>query len=68
MFTKREKEVCDLILEGLTNKEMAKKLIVSVHTIKAHKEKIYTKLNVHNNVQAAIKYYNYKLNMEKDSD
>jgi len=61
MFTKREKEVCDLIIEGLTNKEIAKKLIISEHTVKAHKESIYAKLKVHNCVQAAIKYYIYKL-------
>ena len=57
MFTAREYEVCELIIEGYTNREIAEKLIMSEHTVKSHKEKIYSKLNVHNAVPAAIKYY-----------
>ena len=60
MFTAREKEVLDLIVEGYTNKKIAQKLIISVHTVKAYKEKIYSKLNVHNSVQAVVKYYKQK--------
>ncbi len=63
MFTAREKEVLELITLGCSNKEVAKRLIISEHTVKAHKERIYSKLCVHNNVQAAIKYYTmYKMN------
>ena len=56
MITSKEKEILDLIVEGYTNKEIAKKLVISEHTVKAHKESIYSKLNVHNKVQAVIKY------------
>ena len=57
MFTKREKEVLDLIIKGLSNKDIAKSLIISEHTVKAHKEKIYSKMNVHNSVQATVIYF-----------
>ena len=56
MFTKREQEVLDLLVEGYLNREIAEKLIISIHTVKACKESIYSKLNVHNSVQAVIKY------------
>lgn len=56
MFTEREKEVLDLIVLGNTNNEIAKKLNVSPHTVKAYKESIFYKLGVHNSVQAAVKY------------
>lgn len=56
MFTKREQEVLDLLVKGFSNKEIAEELIITIHTVKACKEKIYSKLGVHNSVQAVIKY------------
>jgi len=57
MFTSREKEVLELIVKGYTNKDIAKNLSISEHTVKAHKEKIYSKMNVHNKVQATVEYF-----------
>ncbi len=54
-FTDREKEVLYLLLKGLNNKEISKKLFISNHTTKAHVASIYKKLGVTNRVQAAIK-------------
>ena len=54
-FTDREKEVLYLLLKGLNNKEISKKLFISNHTTKAHVASIYKKLEVTNRVQAAIK-------------
>lgn len=54
-FTEREMEVLHLLLLGLNNKEISKKLYVSIHTTKAHVATIYKKLNVSNRVQAAIR-------------
>lgn len=54
-LTERESNVLFYLAKGLTNEEIAEKLHISVHTVKAHLEAIYDKLNVTNRVQAAIK-------------
>ena len=53
-LTLREKEVLKLICEGKTNVDIAKNLIISVNTAKAHVSNIYQKLNVSDRVQAAV--------------
>ena len=65
-FTEREKEVLFLLLKGLNNKEISKRLFISNHTTKAHVASIYTKLGVMNRVQAAIK--SMKLGADKIFD
>ncbi len=55
MFTEREKEVLQLLITGLNNKQISAKLFISNHTTKAHITSIYKKLNVSNRVQATIK-------------
>lgn len=47
----RERETLQLILHGHSNKSIAKKLDVSVDTIKLHKKNIYKKLNVASHAQ-----------------
>jgi LuxR family maltose regulon positive regulatory protein len=51
----RELEVLQLIAEGLTNPEIASRLFLSLHTIKAHARNIYGKLGVHNRTQAVAR-------------
>lgn len=48
VVTRREKEVLVLISEGLTNKEIADKLFVSLSTIDSHRKNLLTKFNVMN--------------------
>jgi len=48
----REIEVLELITEGLTNREVATRLFVSLNTVKAHTRNIYGKLGVHSRTQA----------------
>lgn len=43
-LSSRETELIHLIAEGLTNKEIAEKLFLSVHTIKTHRKNIIKKL------------------------
>jgi len=45
-LTQREKEIAKLILDGLTNKEIAMQLEISINTIKIHTKNIYNKLSV----------------------
>lgn len=46
-LTSREREVLQLIAEGLSNKQIAKALTISLNTAHAHRKKIMAKLNVH---------------------
>jgi LuxR family maltose regulon positive regulatory protein len=51
----RELEVLPLIAEGLTNQEIAARLYLSLHTVKAHARNIYAKLGVSSRTQAAAR-------------
>lgn len=53
-LTERELDVLKLVTLGLTDKEIAQKLTVTTHTIKAHVSSIYEKLSVSNRLQAAV--------------
>ncbi len=48
----REVEVLGLVAEGLSNKEIAQQLCISLRTVKYHTNNIYTKLNVSSRTQA----------------
>jgi DNA-binding NarL/FixJ family response regulator len=53
-LTKREKEILQLISEGLTNNQIAEKLFISPLTVDSHRKNLLTKLNV-NNTASLIK-------------
>jgi len=55
LLTPREREVLTLIAEGLTNREIAEALVISVKTVDRHRENIMHKLNLHNRVEL-VKY------------
>lgn len=54
-LTPREREVLVLIAEGLTNPEIADKLVISVKTVDRHRENIMRKLNLHSRIDL-VKY------------
>ena len=54
-LTERECEVLKHLVMGKSNTEIAKELIVSVHTAKAHVCSILQKMCVNDRVQAAVK-------------
>ncbi len=56
LLTPREREVLELVAEGLTNKEIASRLVISVNTVRSHLRFILDKLHINNRVQAAIWY------------
>lgn len=53
-LTEREKEVLDLVAEGMLNKEIAKKLFLSEKTVKNHLNTIFKKIGVTNRTNAAL--------------
>jgi len=53
-LSERELNILKLIKEILTNEEIAAKLHISVHTVKAHINAIYTKLNARNRLEAVL--------------
>lgn len=54
-LTQREYEVLKLVVDGLSNSEIAKELTISEHTAKAHVCNIIQKLVVDDRTQAAVK-------------
>lgn len=53
-LTLREKEILTLISEGMTNKDIAQKLSLSIYTVKNHVSSVIGKLAVDDRTQAAI--------------
>ena len=53
-LTPREREVLQLLTQGLTNREIARTLTVSASTVKIHVEHILAKLGVSDRTQAAV--------------
>jgi DNA-binding NarL/FixJ family response regulator len=50
-LSKREREVCDLILRGLSNQTTAEALCISIKTVETHRARINQKLGVHSTGQ-----------------
>ncbi|MEU4268924.1 response regulator transcription factor [Streptomyces sp. NPDC026092] len=54
VLSERERSVLDLIGEGLTNRQIAKRLYLSEKTVKNHISRLLGKLGVERRVQAAV--------------
>jgi len=46
-LSQREKEIITLVVKGLTNKEIAEQLYLSIHTVITHRRNIARKLQIH---------------------
>jgi len=53
-MTRREREVIDLIGEGLSNKEIAQRLNIATHTVKSHVRNVMEKLALHTRLAIAV--------------
>lgn len=54
-LTKRETEVLELLMTGLTYKEIAARCFISIDTMYTHTRNIYSKLNVHSRAEIAAR-------------
>jgi two-component system, NarL family, nitrate/nitrite response regulator NarL len=59
VLSSREKEVLQLIADGMTNPQIATKLFISLHTVDSHRKNLLTKFTVNNTaslIKMAAKY------------
>jgi DNA-binding CsgD family transcriptional regulator len=57
-LTKREREILELLIQGLSYKEIASKCFISPETMNSHIKNIYQKLNVHSRAQINARFGN----------
>jgi DNA-binding NarL/FixJ family response regulator len=59
-LTKRRRQVAVLASRGLSNRQIAEKLGLTLGTVKVHLHAIYEKLNIHTRTKLAIALMKYK--------
>jgi two-component system nitrate/nitrite response regulator NarL len=57
LLTTRERQIVLVLAEGLTNKEIARRLRLTEGTVKVHLHNIYQKLGISNRTALAIRAY-----------
>ena len=55
LLTPREAQILDAIADGLTNKAIARRLGISLHTVKFHVESVFRKLDARTRTEAVAK-------------
>jgi DNA-binding NarL/FixJ family response regulator len=55
LLTPREREILALVGEGMSNKSVARRLGISVHTVKFHMEALFAKLDATSRAEAVAK-------------
>ncbi len=62
VLSPKEKEVAELICLGYTNRDIAKVMFISEHTVKDHTKKIYPKMGVHSRFELATLVSKHRTN------
>ena len=55
-ITERENEILQLLIKGLSYKEIASSIFISIETLNSHIKNIYRKLNVHSRSELSARY------------
>ncbi|HEX3847545.1 MAG TPA: response regulator transcription factor [Steroidobacteraceae bacterium] len=55
LLTPRETQILDAIADGLTNKAIARRLGISLHTVKFHVESVFRKLGANTRTEAVAR-------------
>lgn len=61
LLSAREREVLQFVAEGLSNREIAGRLVITTATVKKHLEHIYLRLDVHNRTAAVARARNLNI-------
>ena len=57
-LSSREREISDLVAHGFTNEQIGKELDISEPTVKTHLRNIYSKTDIHDRANLAIRVLN----------
>ena len=57
-LTARERDVVDLLSEGLSNKEISARLGIATHTVKSHVHNVLEKLALHSRLEVVAFTHN----------
>jgi DNA-binding NarL/FixJ family response regulator len=55
-LTPREREILELVVHGLSNKDISDRLSLTVESVRWHLKHVYQKLHVHSRTEAALKF------------
>jgi DNA-binding CsgD family transcriptional regulator len=55
-LTTREREIATLAAQGMTNRAIAERLLVSVRTVEGHVQRVYTKIGINRRDQLAVAF------------
>jgi DNA-binding NarL/FixJ family response regulator len=60
-LTRREADVLNLLAEGLTDRQIADRLVVEMSTVKFHRQNVFRKLGVHSRSAAGAVLWKARL-------
>lgn len=55
-LTEKQKNVCDLVVTGMSSKEISRRLGISKRTVEAHRVEVYRKFGVKNAVELVHRF------------